>query len=109
VSGTAVKLPLALQDLDSAAAYIQQRSSPTRAIRFLQAADSTFTMLANLPGVGTRYKSLEPLYADLRFFPVLRHRKYIVFYKPLPDGVVILRVLHGARSIPEALAEELGP
>ncbi|MDR3619657.1 MAG: type II toxin-antitoxin system RelE/ParE family toxin [Paludisphaera borealis] len=109
MSGTAVKLPLALQDLDDAAAYIQRHSSPTRAIRFLQAADSTIAMLASMPGMGARYKPLEPAYADLRFFPVARHRKYLVFYKPLPDGVVVVRELHGARSIPEALAEEFGP
>ncbi len=107
MSGIVVKSPLALQDLD-AAAYIQEHSSPTRAVRFLQAADSTLAMLASMPGVGTRYKPREPAYADLRFFTIARHRKFLVFHKPLPDGVVVLRVLHGARSIPNALAEEFG-
>jgi plasmid stabilization system protein ParE len=65
MNGIVVKLPLALQDLDDAAAYIQRHSSPTRAIRFLQAADSTMAMLASMPGVGTRYKAREPAYADL--------------------------------------------
>jgi len=108
VSRTAVKLPLALQDLDDAAAYIQLHSSPARAIRFLQAADSTIGMLAKMPGLGTSYNRLDPAYAGLRFFPITRHRKYLVFYKPLADGIVVLRVLHGRRSIPEALAEEFG-
>ena len=30
-------------------------------------------------------------------------RNYVVFYSPDPDGVVIVRVLHGARDI-EAMA-----
>jgi toxin ParE1/3/4 len=25
---------------------------------------------------------------------------YLIFYKPLPDGIEVLRVLHGARDLP---------
>lgn len=32
----------------------------------------------------------------MRSFPVGR---YIVFYMPLDDGVVVIRVLHGSRDI----------
>jgi toxin ParE1/3/4 len=108
VSGRVVKRPHALRDLDEAAAHIQDRSGPQRAIRFLRAADSTFAMLAGMPGMGTRYEPDEPLYADLRYFPVARHRKFLAFYRPLPDGIEVLRVLHGARDIAGILAEELG-
>jgi toxin ParE1/3/4 len=108
VSGQVVKRPHALQDLDEAAAYIQAQSGAQRAIRFLHAADSTFAQLAGMPGIGTRYEPHEPLYAGLRFFPVARHRKYIVFYRPITGGIEVLRVLHGARDIQSILAEEFG-
>lgn len=108
MSGTAVKLPLALQDLDDAAAYIQLHGSPARAIRFLQAADSTIAMLASMPRMGALYNHLDPAYAELRYFPITRHRKSPVDSKPLADGIVVFRVLHGRRSIPEALADEFG-
>jgi toxin ParE1/3/4 len=36
------------------------------------------------------------LVPGLRSFPIGR---YMIFYEPLPDGVVIVRVLHGARDI----------
>jgi toxin ParE1/3/4 len=106
VSGHIIKRPRARQDLDEAAAYIQGQSGPQRAIRFLRAADSTLAMLAGMPGMGTRYDPHEPLYAGLRYFPITRHRKYLIFYRPLPDGVEVLRVLHGARDIAGILAEE---
>ena len=108
MSGRIIKLPHALRDLDEAAAYIQRLSTPQRAIRFLRAADSTFAMLAGMPGMGTRYEPDEPIYAGLRYFPLNGHRKYQVFYRPAPDGIEVVRVLHGARDIHGILAEEFG-
>jgi len=35
---------------------------------------------------------------ELRGFPV---GNYLVFYRPASDGIEIIRVLHGARDIPE--------
>ncbi len=108
MSGLVVKRPRAVQDLDEAAAYIQAQSGPQRAIRFLRAADSTFAQLAGMPGIGTRYEPHVPLYGGLRFFPVTRHRKYLVFYRPIAGGIEVLRVLHGARDIDSILVEEFG-
>lgn len=31
---------------------------------------------------------------------------YLIFYRPLPDGIEILRVLHGARDIAAILFDE---
>ena len=106
--GRAVKRPRALQDLDEAAAYIQDRSGPERAIRFLRAAESTFAMLAGMPGMGTLYQADPPLDADLRYFPVARHPNHVAFYRPLVVGIEVLRVLHEAREIAGILAEEFG-
>jgi toxin ParE1/3/4 len=106
MTGRAVKLPRAVQDLDEAAAHIQLHGTPRRAIRFLRAADSTLTMLAGMPGMGTRYNPDDPLYAELRYFPISRFLKYIVFYRPLVDGIEVLRVLHGARDLGGLLADD---
>jgi len=40
-----------------------------------------------------------------RVFPVRGFGKHLVFYRPVEDGIEILRVIHGARDI-EALFEE---
>jgi len=26
---------------------------------------------------------------------------YVIFYRPIEDGIVVIRVLHGARDLPE--------
>ena len=36
------------------------------------------------------------LAAELRSFP---EGNYVIFYQPVPDGVRIIRVLHGARDV----------
>lgn len=107
MSGRVVVRPRARLDLDEAAAYIQERSSPERAIRFLREASSTFALLATMPGAGTRFAPHSPLYEGLRYLPISRHRNHVVFYRPLEDGVEIVRVLHGARDVADALADEL--
>jgi toxin ParE1/3/4 len=106
VTGNVVKLLTALRDLDEAADYIRRQSGPERAIRFLREADATFQRLASMPGIGTRYAPDEPVFADLRVFPVSRFKKYLTFYRPIADGVEVLRVLHGARDIEGTLAED---
>jgi toxin ParE1/3/4 len=108
VSGQIIKRPRARQDLDEAAAYIQAQRGPRSAIRFLRAAESTLARLAGMPRRGSCYDPEDPLYAGLRYSPVTRHRRFIVFYRPLPDGIEVLRVLHGARDIAGILAGELG-
>jgi toxin ParE1/3/4 len=64
----------------------------TRAIRFL----------ANNPFSGRARNELRP---GLRSYPV---KKYIIFYYPQKDGVIISRVLYGGRDI-EALYDENEP
>jgi toxin ParE1/3/4 len=76
--------------------------------RFSAEAEATFTRLAGMPGMGTRTRYEHPALTDLRFFPISRYRKFLVFYRPVPDGIEIVRVLHGARDIDRILAEEFG-
>jgi toxin ParE1/3/4 len=102
------KLPSARRDLVGIFYhYLREGTLPT-ARRFLAQAEATFQRLAGMPGMGTRYQPDEPRYADLLSFPVSRFRMYLVFYRPVPGGIEVLRVLHGARDIHGILAEELG-
>jgi toxin ParE1/3/4 len=106
VTGHVVRHPAALRDLDETADYLRQQSGPERAVRFLREADSTFARLAGMPGIGTLYEPDDALYADLRFFPVSRFKKYLVFYRPIVGGIEVLRILHGARDIQGILADD---
>ena len=44
-----------------------------------------------------------PRPASLSRFP-----KYLVFYRPITDGIEVIRVLHGARDLDGILADEFG-
>jgi toxin ParE1/3/4 len=50
--------------------------------------------LAATPGIGRSRQELRP---ELFSFPVGRH---LLFYRPQPGGIVLVRVLHGARDLP---------
>jgi len=55
--------------------------------------EATFDMLAETPFAGRNRSELR---ADLRSFPV---GNYLIFYVPTPDGVEIIRVMHGRQDI----------
>ena len=60
---------------------------------WLKRIEDTFDMLAETPLGG---RAREDLAANLRSFPVGR---YIIFYKPVSDGVVVVRVMNGRQDI----------
>jgi len=61
--------------------------------RFFAQAEATFTRLAGMSGTGTRYEHEHQALAGLRFFPISRFRKYLVFYRSVADGIEVVRVL----------------
>ncbi len=93
-----IRSDLALNDLAELAEYIRQHN-PRAALRFLKAAEATFRQLASMPGMGERYETGNPLYQDLRCFSVSKFPSRVVYYKPLSDGIIVIRVLHGARDV----------
>ncbi|HEX4119475.1 MAG TPA: type II toxin-antitoxin system RelE/ParE family toxin [Verrucomicrobiae bacterium] len=66
---------------------------PAAADRWLDLIDQKCQLLATMPEMGRDRKDLFP---HLRSFPV---GDYILFYRPTEQGIVIIRVLHGARDI----------
>ena len=63
--------------------------------------ENSVRLLATQPKMG---RAREELASGLRSFPV---RRYVVFYRPLVDGIEVVRVLLGARDVTE-IAEEGG-
>ena len=63
------------------------------ASRFIAAIQASFEPVRHFPLAGPAREEFAP---GLR---VTFHRPYAIYYKPLPDAVVIIiRVLHGARD-----------
>jgi toxin ParE1/3/4 len=101
-------LPAADRDLDHQAAYLAQEGSLETALRFYDAASTTFGKLAAMPGSGERRKTANPALKGLRVSRIEGFEKHLIFYRPVVDGIEIIRVLHGARDIDRALESESG-
>lgn len=93
-----VQRPRALADLAEIWDYIAD-DSEERADAFIDLLDRKIHALARQPSIG---RAREELAEGLRSFPVDR---YIIFYRPTPKGIEIIRVLHGARDL-EPLFQE---
>lgn len=75
------------------------RDSPEAADRLLERVDEKCRLYATQPEMGSPRPDLGP---QVRCFPVGNH---VVVYRPIPDGIVVLLVIHGARDIPSAFRE----
>ncbi|HWD94586.1 MAG TPA: type II toxin-antitoxin system RelE/ParE family toxin [Verrucomicrobiae bacterium] len=87
-------------DLQTAARFIH-RDNPAAAHSFLEAAYDTFEFLARNPDVGRQRKDLD--FPEIRSWRVSGFRRYLIFYRALPDRIQIWRVLHGARDLHQTL------
>ncbi len=62
--------------------------------RLVRAVVSRFPTLASMPYMGRKREEL---------FPGLRSLalgNYVIFYRPIQEGVEIVRIVHGARDLP---------
>jgi len=76
------------------------RDSPANAARFIARLEEHCQLLASHPLVGRGRDEIAP---GLRSLPFGR---YLIFYRPMDNGVEVVRVLHGARDIQRALRSE---
>jgi toxin ParE1/3/4 len=86
------KHPRAEADLIDIWLYIAE-DSPENADGLLDRFDATFARLAEFPDMGRARPRLAP---NLRSFSV---SEYVIFYRPVQDGIEVVRVLHGRRRI----------
>jgi toxin ParE1/3/4 len=106
VSSRYVVRPKADQDLDDQAYYYATEGSPELGHRFLVAAHETFGLLATQPEMGWHSRLKHPALESLRVFRVSGFEKILIFYRPVRNGVDILRVVHGSRNLQALLRRE---
>ena len=87
-------LPAAEADLREIARFIAA-DNPERARTFVGEIMSRCQLLAASPKIGR--ESDKEFGEGVRRFPLGR---YIVFYRIVPDGIKVIRVLHSARNVP---------
>ena len=76
------------------------RDSPTNANKFIDKMNAVFERMAKMPLAARKRPELG---LNIRSRPFNR---YVIFYEPLPDGILILHVVHGARDIDSSLFED---
>lgn len=86
------KRPLARSDLAEIWDYIAD-DNERRADSFVDLIDQKFQELSRHPNMGRTRDELEE---GIRSFPV---GKYVIFYRIMPEGIEIIRVLHGSRDL----------
>jgi toxin ParE1/3/4 len=84
----------ASRDLEEVKDYISQ-DNPAAATRLILLIREKCALLSQQPGIG---RDRSDILSGLRGFPV---GNYVIFYQPMNDGISVVRVLHGARDIPE--------
>jgi len=87
------------RDLEEILDYVHSHS-PAAARRFANLFKQKAEVLAKMPEMG---RSREELAAGLRSFNV---GNYLLFYRPLDDGIVVIRVAHGSRDLPALFEAE---
>jgi toxin ParE1/3/4 len=75
---------------------------PDAATRAIELAYETFATLAREPGSGRLRKFHGSRLKDIRSWHITGLDNYLVFYRPVPEGIQVLHVWHGARDV-EAL------
>lgn len=84
-------------DLKSHWRYIARDNLPA-ADRLLDAAEDTFKLIAETPGIGSQRAFRKVV--GMRSRAVTGFTNYLIFYQTRGETVVILRVLHGMRNVP---------
>ena len=70
-----------------------RRDNRRAARRLLDTVNTKLELLAEFPGLG---QPREELGKSLRSFPI---GEYLLFYRPITDGIQLIRVLHGRRDL----------
>jgi toxin ParE1/3/4 len=99
------KTPQAGADLLEIADYLAQDDLET-GLRFLDAAELAFELLAGMPELGTLCRFKSPQAAGLRVWPIKAFENYLIFYRPTPEGIDVIRVIHGARDLESLFSDE---
>jgi toxin ParE1/3/4 len=88
---------------DEQALYIAAHSSVAMGQRFYGSIQATLKLLATHPSLGTKTRFQNSYLKDTRFFLVKSFEDHVIFYKQIPRGLEVIRVVHGARDMEHLL------
>ena len=89
----------AAQDIENIWKYVAPNNLKA-ANRLFDTLQESFPKLAKFPQLGRERSELAPF---LRSFPV---KNYLIFYRPIDEGIEIVRILHGSQDIETIFQDE---
>jgi toxin ParE1/3/4 len=97
------------QDIEQGAIHIADFAGVEAGLRFYEACDRAFLLLASQPGIGVAKDFGNPIFAGMRMWRLKGFEEYLIFYRPIQSGIEVMRVVNGSRDLPimfAAFAEE---
>lgn len=98
MTARAVIRPEASRDLDEQFEYLAEQSTEL-ATRFLAAVRASVQRLVEQPDLGVSRGFTHEALRDVRAWMVRGFPKHIIYYRPDPGGIEVIRLLHGSRDI----------
>jgi toxin ParE1/3/4 len=95
--------PEAERDLEERAEHIACEWDLEAGMRYFRALEVTLELIASQPRMGSPRRFRSPALEGVRMCPVKGFEKHLIFYRPLREGIEVVRILHGARDIEQAL------
>ena len=86
------------QDVIDIYRYLHRRS-PQAADRVFDAIQQSIQSLLETPGIGRRWNSSDPRLEGMRVVPVRRYRNYLIFFRAVPTGIDVFRVVQGTQEL----------
>lgn len=98
MTGRFILTASAARDLDQIFEYVLEHGGPNPALHVHNRRYEAFSTVAAQPGIGHHRDDLAD--ESVRAWAVF---SYLIIYRPETKPVQILRVVHGARDLPQAL------
>jgi toxin ParE1/3/4 len=97
--------PAANKDIDREAINLASYAGVDAGLRFYDACEQSFSLLASYPELGVKRDFGFSILADLRLWRPKGFDDYLIFYRPMQGGVEILKVINGAQDLPVIMDE----
>lgn len=104
MSARIIRTPQARRDVIELGEYIAFNNI-SAAERFLEAVDRALELLGAMPELGTPWETDHPRYAGIRWWIIKGFRNHLIFYRPISEGIEVVRVVYGARDLGSLFTE----
>jgi plasmid stabilization system protein ParE len=75
------------------------QQSPQTAEKVFDAIERSIRALPDIPGAGRLWNSTDPRLEGMRVTVVMPYRNFLVFFRPTPTAIEVLRVIRGSRAL----------